>query len=115
MTFEEARTKLSLPDFPSPEEAKRAYHRLLRVHKPEANRDAFIALREAYECVCTTIAVRAHQSRSPATEIKPPSTEAAAPAPPPPPSTSRNSPPTSTTSTAIAPMDGDRFSKLLEQ
>ena len=50
MTFEEALAQLGLTDAASAEDAKRAYHKLLRAHNPEVDRDGFIALREAYEC-----------------------------------------------------------------
>jgi len=51
VTVNEALAKLGLSRHASPEEARRAYLRLLKKTRPEANQDEFIALRDAYECV----------------------------------------------------------------
>jgi hypothetical protein len=130
MTFEEALNKLALSDGASADEARRAYHKLLKVHKPEVDRDAFIALREAYECVRITIAMRAGQYTSPGVSVAPRPAEAEAPATSGAPRaadaesagcpTPATEPPQSAPSdapSAPAPVslnEGDRFSKLLE-
>ena len=51
MTFDEALARLGLSRQSSQQEAKRAYLKLLKQTRPEENRDAFIALRDAYELV----------------------------------------------------------------
>ncbi len=114
MTFEEALNKLALPADTSAQEARRVYHKLLKVHKPELDRDAFIALREAYDCVRITLALRAHQGEPlPATAALEPETPSGSVSATEVPTSMAEAPRSTPASEELEPLAGDRFSKLL--
>lgn len=59
MTLFEALAELGIDDDAGPEEARRAYLRLVRTRKPETDPEGFMRLREAYDLVKQHLAARA--------------------------------------------------------
>ena len=49
MTIDEARRILGVADDAAPDEVRRAYTRLVKVHKPDRDPDGFRRVREAFE------------------------------------------------------------------
>jgi hypothetical protein len=55
VTFEEGLRVLSVDRQSTPEQARRAYLRLVKQHKPDRDPEGFKRVREAYECVSTIL------------------------------------------------------------
>jgi hypothetical protein len=80
VTLDEAIAELRIDRNTSPDEARRAYLRLLKQRKPEVDPEGFQRLREAYELLRNSLAWR-HATAGRAPESGPPSPVANAPVP----------------------------------